>query len=71
MERWVRLNMGIRYTGSVILSSVYDYDPQPQSDELLGMAAKVLKIAVFVVTPGVAIVVAALPVCEQSIPIHC
>jgi cytochrome P450 len=66
----VRLNMGIRYTGSVILNSVYDYDPQLQSDELLGMAAKVLEIVVPAVTPQVAIVVAALPACGRSTTFH-
>lgn len=66
----VRLNMGIRYTAAVILNSVYDYDPQPQSDELLGIVAKVLEIVVPAVTPLVAIVVAAVPACERPTSFH-
>ncbi|KAI9571602.1 cytochrome P450 [Boletus coccyginus] len=49
------------YMASAILNSVYDYDPQSRDDELLGMVAKVLEIAVHAVTPRVAIVVATFP----------
>jgi len=56
--------MRFRYTASVILNSVYDYDPQSQNDELLGIVAKVLEIVVAAVTPQVAIVVATFPARE-------
>ncbi|KAI9459790.1 cytochrome P450 [Boletus coccyginus] len=49
------------YTASVILNSVYDYDPQSRNDELVGIVAEVLEILVAAVTPEVAIVVATFP----------
>ncbi|KAF8546671.1 cytochrome P450 [Imleria badia] len=49
------------FTASVVLNSVYDYDPQSRNDEMVDNAAKVLEIAVATVTPEVAIVVSAFP----------
>ncbi|KAF8128593.1 cytochrome P450 [Boletus edulis] len=54
------------YTTSVVLNSVYDYDPQSQNDEMVDIVAKVLEIVVPAVSPEVAVVVAAFPTCKCS-----
>lgn len=55
---------GFRYTASIVLNSVYDYDPLSQKDKLLVILAKVLEIVVPAVTPSVAIIIGAFPACE-------
>ncbi|KAF8551832.1 cytochrome P450 [Imleria badia] len=49
------------YTASVILNSVYDYDPKSQKDELFDIIAKMLEITVRALRPDVSILVGAFP----------
>ena len=49
-------------TRSVILNSVYDYDPLPQNDGLGDIVVKVLEILVQALSPRVTIMVGAAPI---------
>ncbi|KAN0084392.1 Cytochrome P450 [Tylopilus felleus] len=49
------------YTASVILNSVYEYDPKTQKDELLDIIAKSAKITARAMRPDVSILVGAFP----------
>lgn len=53
-----------RYTASVILNSVYDYDPKSQKDELFDIIAKTLEVTVRALRPDISILVGAFPACE-------
>ena len=48
------------------MNSVYDYDPLPKKDELIGIIVKVVEIVVQLVNPGVEIIVSAVPAGEAS-----
>ncbi|KAF8549581.1 cytochrome P450 [Imleria badia] len=50
-----------QYTATIVLNSAYDYDPPPHDDELIKIAAKVQEIAISVVRPDIAIIVATFP----------
>ncbi|KAN0084502.1 Cytochrome P450 [Tylopilus felleus] len=49
------------YTASIVLNSAYDYDPPSHDDALIKMVAKVQEIALSVVRPNIAIIVATFP----------
>ncbi|KAG9313624.1 cytochrome P450 [Chiua virens] len=49
------------YTASIILQAAYDYDPPSQDDGLFKLVTKVQEVAISVVRPDTAIVVATFP----------
>ncbi|KAN0084483.1 Cytochrome P450 [Tylopilus felleus] len=49
------------YTASVIMNSVYDYDPSSQHDESTALVANVIDVASSAIQPEVALVVGAFP----------
>lgn len=53
-----------RYTASVIMNSVYDYDPSSQHDESTALVANVIDVASSAIQPEVALVVGAFPARE-------
>ena len=53
----------LRYTSSIVLNSAYDYDPS-QNDDLIKLAARVQEIAISVVRPDTAIIIATFPMRE-------
>ena len=60
----VLMKLHHRYTGSVILSSVYDYDAKSRKDELFGVIRETLKVTVHAMRPDVSILVGACPARE-------
>ena len=50
-----------RYTASVILNSVYDYDVKTHKDELFDIITKTLEITARALRPDVSIIVGAFP----------
>lgn len=53
-----------RYTASVILNSVYDYEPKSQKDDLFEIITKTLKVTGRALRPDVSILVGAFPASE-------
>jgi len=52
------------YTTSLIMNSVYNYDPTSRQDELVEIIAKVVEVIIVAVCPEVALMVGAFPVRE-------
>jgi len=54
----------LRYTSSIVLNSAYDYDPPTHDDELIKLAERVQEVALSVIRPDIAIIVATFPMCK-------
>ena len=60
-----KLIFSSRYTAAVVLNSVYDYDAASPKDDLVDIAAKVLRIAIPALRPDIAVIVGAFPFRES------
>ena len=59
-----RITAPRRYTASIILNSVYDYDIKTHKDELFDVITKTLEVTLRALRPDVSIIVGAFPARE-------